>query len=115
MQKFLLCRLFSLLLLFAALPAAWAAADPKNSDKLVISQISDTHLGLACAPDAADNLRKVVNMVNDRHADAELVTGEIGETPEAWAEARGILQDLQAKRAFHVPGSHDDTAHNLDR
>src|SRR5207248_2171166 len=81
----------------------------------LIAQISDTHLGLARAPDAADNLRKVVNMVNQRHPDAVLVTGDIGETPEAWAEARGILQDLQAKSVFYIPGNHDVNAHNLER
>src|SRR5207253_3759737 len=107
MQKSLLCRLLSFLLLLAALPAASAADDRKDSDdKLVIAQISDTHLGLARAPDAADNLRKVVNMVNQRHPDAVLVTGDIGETPEACAEARGILQDLQAKSVFYIPGNH---------
>jgi len=116
MQKSLLCRLLSFLLLLAALPAASAAADRKDSDdKLVIAQISDTHLGLARAPDAADNLRKVVNMVNQRHPDAVLVTGDIGENPEAWAEARGILQDLQAKSVFYIPGNHDVNAHNLER
>ena len=116
MQKSLLCRLLSFLLLLAALPAASAAADRKDSeDKLVIAQISDTHLRLARAPDAADNLRKVVNMVNQRHPDAVLVTGDIGETPEAWAEARGILQDLQAKSVFYIPGNHDVNAHNLER
>src|SRR5438309_11299753 len=114
MQKFLLCRLLSFLLLLAALPAS--AADRKDSDdKLVIAQISDAHLGLARAPDAADNLRKVVNMVNQRHPDAVLVTGDIGETPEAWAEARGILQDLQPKSVFYIPGNHDVNAHNLER
>src|SRR5205085_8666177 len=105
MQKSLLCRLLSFVLLLAALPAASASADSKDShpdDKLVIAQISDTHLGLARAPDAADNLRKVVNMVNDRHPDAVLVTGDIGENPEAWAEARGILQDIQAISVFYI-------------
>src|SRR5439155_6180569 len=118
MQKSLLCRLLSFLLLLAALSAVSAAADRKDShseDKLLIAQISDSHLGLARAPDAADNLRKVVKMVNDRRPDAVLVTGDIGDTPEAWAEARGILQDLQAKSVFYIPGNHDVNAHNLER
>src|SRR5205814_10600830 len=115
--KSLLCRLLSFFLLLAALPTvSAAAANPKNcDDKLLIAQISDTHLGLARAPDAADNLHKVVKMENDRHPDAVLVTGDIGETPEAWAEARGILQDLQGKSAFYIPGNHDVNAHNLER
>lgn len=85
-----------------------------SSRRLVLAQISDTHLGLQRAPDAAENLRKVVEMVNQRHPDAVLVTGDIGERPEAWEQAREILGHLTAK-FYYIPGNHDVNAHNLER
>lgn len=101
---------------------SWSFADPQKADKgqktaglepVVIAQISDTHLGLKRAPDAADNLRKVVQMVNDRKPDAVIVTGDLGERPEAWDEARNILRGLKAKM-FVIPGNHDVNQKNLD-
>lgn len=94
-----------LLLLCLALPSA---------AQVVIAQISDTHLGLPRAPQAADNLRRTVELVNARHPDAVIVSGDIGENPKAWQEARQILSALQAP-AYYVPGNHDVNARNLDR
>ena len=74
--------LVSLLFLCFALPA---------TAQITIAQISDTHVGLKRAPEAASNLRHVVDMVNQRHPDAVIVSGDIGENQEAWKEARGIL------------------------
>jgi 3',5'-cyclic AMP phosphodiesterase CpdA len=88
--------------------------DETGARRLVLAQISDTHLGLKRAPDAADNLRKTVEMVNQRHPDAVLVTGDIGERPEAWEEAKEILSHLAAK-TYYIPGNHDVNAHDLDR
>ena len=66
----------SIALLFAVFFTTTYAQD-KNKDKrgksdsddrggnVVIAQISDTHIGLGRAPEASDNLRKVVEMVKN--------------------------------------------------
>ena len=82
--------------------------------QITIAQISDTHLGLKRAPEAASNLRRVVEMVNQRHPDAVIVSGDIGENPQAWDEARAILSGLKSP-VYYVPGNHDDNANNIDR
>lgn len=76
---------------------------------IVIAQISDAHIGLARAPEASENLRKVVEMVNQRNPDAVIVTGDIGERENAWDEAKKIFSGLRPK-VFYVPGNHDVTA-----
>jgi 3',5'-cyclic AMP phosphodiesterase CpdA len=78
-------------------------ADP---DDVVIAQISDTHLGVSQAPNAADNLRIAVQMINARHPDAVILSGDIGETPSQRAQAQTILQGLTAP-IYYVPGNHD--------
>ena len=81
---------------------------------IVIAQISDTHIGLARAPEASENLRKVVEMVNQRNPDAVIVTGDIGERENAWDEAKKIFAGLKPK-VFYVPGNHDVSANNPQR
>ena len=76
---------------------------------IVIAQISDTHIGLARAPEASENLRKVVEMVNQRNPDAVIVTGDVGERESAWDEAKKILSGLKPK-VFYIPGNHDVSA-----
>ena len=76
-----------LLFLCLALPA---------TAQITIAQISDTHLGLKRTPQAAGNLRRVVDMVNQHPPDAVIVSGDIGETPQAWKEAREILGKVKA-------------------
>jgi DNA repair exonuclease SbcCD nuclease subunit len=84
-----------------------------SAAQVVIAQISDTHLGLKGAPDASNNLRRVVEMVNQRHPDAVIVSGDIGETPAARREAQAILSALKAP-IYCVPGNHDDNANDID-
>ncbi len=76
------------------------------TDVVTIAQLSDTHLGLAQAPDAAANLRQAVIMINARHPDAVILSGDIGESPAAWEQAETILQGLNAP-VYYVPGNHD--------
>src|SRR4051794_34481975 len=64
--------------------------------QVTIIQISDTHLGEPHAPHAAENLRRTVDMVNARHPDAVVLSGDIGENPEEWQHARQILKALRA-------------------
>ncbi|HKV91580.1 MAG TPA: metallophosphoesterase [Candidatus Angelobacter sp.] len=74
--------------------------------QVTIAQISDTHLGEPQAPHAFDNLRRVVDMVNARHPDAVIVSGDIGENYDQWLIARGILKWLHAP-VYYAPGNHD--------
>jgi 3',5'-cyclic AMP phosphodiesterase CpdA len=107
-----------------SLGGAWAQKDKhKDKDKrrdaddgrpLVVAQISDTHIGLAKAPNAAEQLQRVVEMVNQRHPDVVLVTGDIGERPDAWQQARAILGKLQAPVKY-IPGNHDVNGRNEKR
>jgi 3',5'-cyclic AMP phosphodiesterase CpdA len=111
----------SILLLFAIFFTTTYAQD-KNKPKggmarvaddaagnIVIAQISDTHIGLGRAPEASENLRKVVEMVNQRNPDAVIVTGDVGERENAWDEAKKIFSGLKPK-VFYIPGNHDVSA-----
>lgn len=79
-----------------------------------IAQLSDLHIGLARAPHAADNVRKAVKIINDRGVDAVVVTGDIGEKPSDWNEARDILSKLTAP-VYYIPGNHDIHSNDFDR
>ncbi|HLK52472.1 MAG TPA: metallophosphoesterase [Candidatus Angelobacter sp.] len=88
--------LFFLILIFKS---------PANA-QVTIAQLSDTHLGEANSPHAEENLRRAVDMINDRHPDAVVLSGDIGENPEQWQRARQILKGLKA-RIYYAPGNHD--------
>jgi 3',5'-cyclic AMP phosphodiesterase CpdA len=103
LNRTIFCGIFLALLL----PATAAA-------QLVVAQISDTHLGEPRAPQAAENLRRVVEMVNDRHPDIVILTGDIAENPADWTEAKDILRALNAPLYF-VPGNHDVHSNDLAR
>jgi DNA repair exonuclease SbcCD nuclease subunit len=89
----------------AARPSSAPEPSPKSGD-LIIAQLSDSHIGLSRAPEASANLRRAVQLINQRGVDAVLVTGDVGERPEAWQEALDILGGLKAK-FYMVPGNHD--------
>jgi 3',5'-cyclic AMP phosphodiesterase CpdA len=110
MKRVLLARLLAavtLLLLFALF-------SPYLHAQTTIAQISDSHIGLARSPQGSDNLRRAVQMINQRNPDAVVVSGDIGERPEAWDEARQILQGLHAK-VYFVPGNHDVHSKDVGR
>src|SRR5580692_1199394 len=77
-----------------------------NSADVTVVQISDTHLGERHSPQAAANLREVVAMVNTRHPDAVIISGDIGENPENREQAKMILTALVAP-VYYVPGNHE--------
>jgi len=79
--------------------------------QVTIAQISDIHMGEPEAPHAFDNLRRTVDMVNARHPDAVIVSGDIGENYDQWLIARGILKWLHAP-IYYAPGNHD--VHSTD-
>jgi 3',5'-cyclic AMP phosphodiesterase CpdA len=82
--------------------------------QVTIAQLSDTHIGEKHAPHAADNLRQAVQMINERHPDAVILSGDIGENPRAWDEARSSLHGLKAP-IYYAPGNHDVHSHDVDR
>src|SRR6185437_4492186 len=82
--------------------------------QVTIAQISDTHIGEKRAPHAADNLKLAVQMINDRHPDAVILSGDIGENPEAWEKARSILKHLKPP-LYYAPGNHDVHSSDVDR
>jgi len=85
-----------------------------SSAQVVIAQISDTHIGEHRAPHAADNLRKTVGMVNTRHPDAVIISGDIGESPHDWEQARDILRNLKAP-LYYAPGNHDVHTRDVEK
>lgn len=85
-----------------------------SSAQVVIAHISDTHIGEHRAPHAADNLRKAVEMVNMRHPDAVVVSGDMGENPQDWEQARNILKALKAP-LYYAPGNHDVHTGDVER
>ena len=82
--------------------------------QVVIAQISDTHLGEEHSPHAFDNLRRAVDMVNARHPDAVIVSGDIGENYDQWLLARGILKWLHAP-VYYAPGNHDVHTNDVEK
>jgi 3',5'-cyclic AMP phosphodiesterase CpdA len=116
-KKLLPYRLFAFFrhLCFAlVLCALVLALASTGSAQVTIAQISDTHLGESQAPHAFDNLRRAVDMVNARHPDAVVVSGDIGENPDEWLRARGILKWLHAP-VYYAPGNHDVHSRDVNR
>lgn len=101
-------------LLFAAVCLATGLIARPATAQITVVQISDTHLGDKHAPHAPDNLKQAVKMTNDRQPDAVVLSGDIGENPHAWDEARDILKKLKAP-LYYVPGNHDVHSHDVDR
>jgi 3',5'-cyclic AMP phosphodiesterase CpdA len=53
-------------------------------------------------------------MINSRHVDAVVLTGDIGESPHDWQAARAILNDLSSP-LYIVPGNHDVHTRDVNR
>ncbi|HEX3718107.1 MAG TPA: metallophosphoesterase [Verrucomicrobiae bacterium] len=81
-----------------------------NPDSVIIAQLSDTHLGEEHSPQAAANLRQAVKMINARHPNAVILSGDIGENQERREQVKTILKALDAP-VYYVPGNHD--VHNV--
>ncbi len=109
MKLHVLCRLFLIVLI-----SSFFLFSPRLQAQVTIAQISDTHIGLARAPEAADNLRRAVQMINQRNPDVVVVSGDIGERPSAWDQARDILKGIHAK-VYFIPGNHDVHSNDVDR
>lgn len=82
--------------------------------QITVAQLSDTHIADKHAPHAADNLRQAVEMINARHPDAVILSGDIGENPKAWEQAKSILKKLK-EPLYIAPGNHDVHSNDLDR
>ena len=85
-----------------------------DATQITIAQISDTHIADKHAPHASDNLKHAVEMINSRHPDAVVLSGDIGENPQAWEDARRILKKLKAP-LYYAPGNHDVHSSDVDR
>jgi 3',5'-cyclic AMP phosphodiesterase CpdA len=106
--------LFQHLVSVLALCALVLALPSSGHAQVTIAQISDTHLGEAHSPHAFDNLRRAVDMVNARHPDAVIVSGDIGENDDEWLRARGILKWLHAP-VYYAPGNHDVHSNDVEK
>lgn len=82
------------------------AGSSRRPADVTIAQISDTHLGERHSPHAAECLREAVEMINARHPNAVIVSGDIGESFEEREQAKTILKGLAAP-VYYVPGNHD--------
>src|SRR6266571_6326378 len=91
-----------------------AVAQKSGDAHVTVAQISDTHIGDKHAPHAAENLKRAVDMVNDRNPDVVILSGDIGENPKAWDEAKSILKKLKPP-IYYVPGNHDVHSNDVDR
>ena len=94
--------------------AAPAFAQKSGDAHVTVAQISDTHIGDKHAPHAAENLKRAVDMVNDRNPDVVILSGDIGENPKAWDDAKSILKKLKPP-IYYVPGNHDVHSNDVDR
>jgi 3',5'-cyclic AMP phosphodiesterase CpdA len=105
-------QLASVLLLSVALPLAAQTRFASEPAPVVVAQLSDLHIGihenpLTHAPlDPLDHLRRAVNLLNQRHPDIVLVTGDIGDSADGWGDARVVLRGLEAP-VYYAPGNHD--------
>jgi 3',5'-cyclic AMP phosphodiesterase CpdA len=106
--------LFKYMFIALVLSALVMAFTSPGSAQVTIAQISDTHLGESHSPHAFDNLRRAVDMVNARHPDAVIVSGDVGENYDEWLRARGILKWLHAP-VYYAPGNHDVHTNDVDR
>jgi Icc protein len=116
--KFLFSPLWCIALCLLAVAPIMAQdgshAKDDRDDQVSIVQISDTHLGDRHAPHAAENLKRAVTIINDRHPDAVILSGDIGENPQAWDDARSILKKMKAP-VYYVPGNHDVHSNDVER
>jgi 3',5'-cyclic AMP phosphodiesterase CpdA len=102
-----------LVVLLICLCAAWVPIFAATT-QLTVAQISDIHIGVKEAPDAASKLAQAVSAINARHPDLVVVTGDIGENPGAWQQAKSILGQLKAPVKY-LPGNHDVHTSDVDR
>jgi DNA repair exonuclease SbcCD nuclease subunit len=105
--------LATIFLAFWFCSSAMCLAQP-DPTQVTIVQISDTHLADKHAPHAAENLKHAVEMINSRRPDAVVLSGDIGENPQAWEEAKSILKKLKSP-LYYVPGNHDVHSRDVDR
>ena len=111
MNKFARCLTTSLAVAFAA---ALCMAPQLACAQVTIAQLSDAHIGEQHSPHSKENLKRAVEMINQRHPDAVILSGDIGEGPNNWQVAKQILKGLKAP-LYIAPGNHDVHSHDVNR
>lgn len=97
-----------------ALGGAFCLAPQAAHAQITIAQISDAHIGEQHSPHSKENLQRAVEMINQRHPDAVILSGDIGEGPNNWQVAKQILKGLKAP-LYIAPGNHDVHSHDVNR
>lgn len=86
-----------------------------STQTVTIAHLSDIHLDIANQPGSDERLQQAIAMIRERHADAVIVTGDIGDSFEhSWNKARALLAELKLP-VYYVPGNHDNTAKSVPR
>jgi Icc-related predicted phosphoesterase len=86
---------------------------PANA-QVRIAQLSDIHLELPKAPEARAHLIRAIDLINERHPDAVVVSGDMAENSRGWEEVKRLLRNLTAP-VYYVPGNHDVHTFDLAR
>ena len=107
-------RLIAYLYCLLSLVFLWLLLTTPSCAQITVVQLSDTHIGEPRAPHAAENLQQAVTMINARHPEVVILTGDIGENPQDWQQAKSILKGLDAP-LYYVPGNHDVHTHDVQR
>ena len=90
-----------------------SSPDGSTAQSVRIAHLADLHLGSRLAPDAAANLRRAVDRLNQLDIQAVIVAGDIGVDVGRWKEARSILSKAKVP-VYYVPGNHDTNGSNVD-
>jgi len=86
------------------------ASSLSSMSGVTIAQLSDIHIDLANHPGSEERLQQALDLMQGRHVDAVIVSGDIGDNFESsWRKARTMLASLKVP-VYYIPGNHDDTA-----
>jgi len=86
-----------------------------RSQSVTVAQLSDVHIDMPDHPGSEARLQQAINMIQNRHVDAVIVSGDIGDNFEpSWNKAKAMLDSLKLP-VYYVPGNHDDMAKTTSR
>jgi 3',5'-cyclic-AMP phosphodiesterase len=86
-----------------------------TAQSVIVAHLSDIHIDMPNHPGSEERLQQAIDLIQKRHVDAVIVSGDIGDSFEAsWKEARTMLTALKLP-VYYVPGNHDDMARTVSR